>query len=204
MTFIDKLVNKIKYRIDQLITDPEAEAAAARAKRAEHLTQMKAAATASDLSGAAITPSASPAPPTNGQYIMEIFIKTITIIITVFLALVGGSMAANTAIHRAPIIRILYFIYGIGAGLLGLLFFANPITFIPSLLLLAGLKYYDYLPHWYAFLPITQIPASTTLGQLLKKPFYWDPADPDNRANYLEKLKIFKGALESGLAPAAK
>ena len=206
MTLVDKLVNKFKYRIDQFVTDPEAEAAVARAKRAEHLTAMKT--PSKDVSGSglpgagsAIDISGAPAEEemSDGKYIMHIFARTITIIITTFLALIGGSMAANSAIHRATIIRIFYFIYGIAPGLVGLFFVANPFTMIPSLLLFAGLKYYDYLPHWYAFLPISQIPATSSLGQILKKPFYWDLDDPDNKTAYMEKLRLFKENLERGL-----
>jgi hypothetical protein len=210
MTLVDKLVNKFKYRIDQLVTDPEAEAAVARAKRAEHLTAMKT--VSKDLSGSGLPGSGSGSGSgtdisgalteeeiSDGKYIMHIFVKTMTIIITTFLALVGGSMAANSAIHRSPIIRILYFIYGIAAGLVGLFFVVNPFTMIPSLLLFAGLKYYDYLPHWYAFLPISQIPATSSLGQIFKKPFYWDLANPDNKTAYMEKLRLFKENLKRGL-----
>ena len=209
MSIVNKLVNKIKYRIDQFVTDPDAEAAAARAKRAEHLTQMKetdasapsGSKTVTEISGAKLDVSGVPQPePTAMEEITRIFVKVFTYTIGIFLAMLFGSMSANVAIHRSPPVRILYFIYGILAGIAGLIFIINPFTVIPTVMLLILCKYYDYLPHWYAFLPLTTTPSEGNILRLLKKPFYWDPSNPDDVFFYKEKLEIFKKNLESGLS----
>ena len=86
----------------------------------------------------------------------------------VFLCLVSGSLAANSAIGRARPYRVLYFIYG-----------AMPF-YAPLVILYTIYRRIREGPlPYYAPLPLSIEPATTRLGKLLWFPFYWIP---DNNA----------------------
>lgn len=94
----------------------------------------------------------------------SIALKTFFILAIVCVCLLAGSLAANMAIGRYPVYRILYFIYG-----------CLPI-FAPLVYIYAILQRITNgrLPY-YAVLPLTIEPATTTLGKFFLWPFYWVP-----------------------------
>lgn len=93
-------------------------------------------------------------------------LKTFFGFLLITICILGGSLAANAAIGRAPAYRILYFLYG-----------AIPF-FTPIIILYTIFKrlYVGPLPY-YAILPLTIEPATSRLGRLLLFPFYWIPDD---------------------------
>lgn len=122
----------------------------------------------------------------------EVLEETISTAFTVFwtlliiaLCIFCGSLAANQAIGRDPIYRILYFIWG------AFPLFA-PFVAIQSLLLRLRT---GPIP-MFAILPISTTPAISRLGKLLMYPFYWIPdADSDRLTQqYLKSLDFFKVA----------
>jgi len=102
------------------------------------------------------------------RFIQRVSATTTTVVnalLYTMFALVMGMLAANDAIGREPMYRILYFFYGfIFAPFLGL--------------------YYLYrwfkgtAPKIYTMLPYSQIPAETSLGRFFKFPFYWKEDKP--------------------------
>jgi hypothetical protein len=98
----------------------------------------------------------------------------------VVVCLFSGSLAANMAIGRPPIYRIMYFIYG-----------AFPL-FVPFVFIYAIIMRIKNgaLPT-YALLPISIEPAVTSLGKLLWAPFYWIP---DHRS--VEAYDLFQSKLQ--------
>ena len=97
------------------------------------------------------------------------------------LCLLSGSFAANFAIGRVPAYRVLYFLYG-----------CIPI-FTPLVLLYTIYKRIkDGRIPVYTMLPISIDPATTRLGRLLWRPFYWIP---DQQA--IDAFKHFNDSLLS-------
>ena len=98
----------------------------------------------------------------------------------ILLIIFCGSLAANQAIGRDPVYRVIYFIWG-------MVFF--PVVAIQSLLqrLRVG-----PIP-MYGILPISTEDGTTRLGKLLWSPFYWIPdVKSDNlRDEYLKSLSKF-------------
>jgi hypothetical protein len=84
--------------------------------------------------------------------------------IRIVLLILAGSFAANLAIGRAPIYRILYFLYGIYP------YFA---PFVYIYVLYRRIRF-GPIPV-YAILPISIEPAVTRFGKYLWYPFYWVP-----------------------------
>lgn len=114
----------------------------------------------------------------------DVAIKTATLVFVIFLAVVlclaAGSLAANLAIGRPPIYRVLYFVYG-----------ALPI-YAPFVLFYAIYHRIAKGPlPVYAMLPISIEAATTRLGKALWWPFYWVP-DKDA----IEALQAYKNSLE--------
>jgi len=80
------------------------------------------------------------------------------------LRILAGCLAANMAIGRMPIYRLLYFLYGI------IPFYA------PIVLLYTLYRRIRFGPvHIYAILPLSLEPATTRIGRYLWYPFYWIP-----------------------------
>jgi hypothetical protein len=116
----------------------------------------------------------------------SIAVKTVLILVLVFACLLAGSLAANAAIGRYPVYRILYFIYG-----------CIPI-FAPFVYIYTILQRINNgrLPY-YAVLPLTIEPATTTLGKFFLWPFYWVP-DADAVAAHDK----FVASLTTAISPA--
>lgn len=106
----------------------------------------------------------------------QVFLSFFLILLIIFC----GSLAANQAIGRDPVYRVIYFIWG-------MVFF--PVVAIQSLLqrLRVG-----PIP-MYGILPISTEDGTTRLGKLLWSPFYWIPdVKSDNlRDEYLKSLSKF-------------
>ena len=97
-------------------------------------------------------------------------LETALLVFFIFLVVVvcgvSGMFAANFAIGRAPVYRILYFIYGF-----------IPI-FMPFVLIYTAYRRIKDGPlPLYAILPLSVEPAVTRFGQYLWYPFYWIPND---------------------------
>ena len=106
-------------------------------------------------------------------------IKIFMYFLIITLCLLSGSFAANFAIGRVPAYRVLYFLYGC------MPFFA------PFVLLYSIYKRVkDGRIPIYAMLPISIEPATTRLGRLLWRPFYWIP---DQQA--IDAFKLFNDSL---------
>ena len=98
--------------------------------------------------------------------VWQVALKTFFGFLIFAICILGGSLAANQAIGRAPAYRILYFLYG-----------AIPI-FVPFVFLYTLFSRLRYGPiPYYAILPLTIVPAITRLGRLAMFPFYWIPDD---------------------------
>lgn len=96
---------------------------------------------------------------------LSVAAKTFIILGIVILCLWAGSLAANFAIHRPPIFRVLYFIYG-------------AVPFFSPLVILYAL--YQRLMNgpfsFYSILPVSIEPSTGgTFAQALWWPFYWIP-----------------------------
>jgi hypothetical protein len=106
-------------------------------------------------------------------------LKTVLTLFLVTLALLGGSIAANSAIGRIPAYRILYFIWGT--------------ILFPIVYLYAIYKRIREGPFaMYAVLPLTTEAATTRFGRFLQWPFYWVPD-----MNSVKAADDFQKALES-------
>lgn len=80
-------------------------------------------------------------------------------------ALVMAMLAANDAIGREPMYRVLYFFYGF--------------IFAPFLAFYYLYRWYKgTAPKIYTLLPYSQTPAETSLGRFFKFPFYWKEDKP--------------------------
>lgn len=90
--------------------------------------------------------------------------KTFWSFLILFLCLVSGSLAANSAIGRSRGYRILYFLYG-------------AIPFYAPLVILYTIyrRIREGPLPYYAPLPLSIEPATTRLGKILWFPFYWIP-----------------------------
>jgi hypothetical protein len=121
------------------------------------------------------------------QHGANVAMKTASAVFFAFLlialCLSAGSVAANLAIGRPPIYRVLYFVYG-----------CLPI-YAPLVLLYAIYHRIAKGPlPIYAVLPISIEAATTRLGKVLWWPFYWVP-DKDA----IEALQAYKNSLEKVL-----
>lgn len=97
------------------------------------------------------------------------------------MGILGGSFAANMAIGRPNMYRVLYFIYGYMP------------YFAPFVILYTIYKRIRYGPvPLYAILPLSVEPATTRLGKLLWYPFFWikDGLALAEETKYLESLKL--------------
>ncbi len=89
---------------------------------------------------------------------------TMFIVLKFTLKLFAASLAANMAIVESPAIRILYFLFA----------FFVPWVYVIVIVGAIILRIYTGQLPLYALLPlITNNPGETTLGRLIKKPFYW-------------------------------
>lgn len=107
---------------------------------------------------------------------------TIFIVLKFTLKLFAASLAANMAIVESPAIRILYFLFT----------FFLPGVYILVLIGAVILRFYKGQLPLYALIPLTTIgPGETTLGRLLKKPFYWveDDTYQNMMGNWNQALK---------------
>jgi hypothetical protein len=99
----------------------------------------------------------------------------------ILLIIFCGSLAANQAIGRDPIYRVIYFIWG-------MVFF----PFVAIQCLLQRLRV-GPIP-MYGILPVSTEPGTTRLGKLLWAPFYWIPDIKSDamKEEYLKSLsKIY-------------
>ena len=119
---------------------------------------------------------------TTGSVVSQTLATTTQVTISlgiVTLCLFCGSLAANQAIGRDNIYRVIYFIWG-----------AFPL-FAPLIAFYSIMKRFREGPiPMYSVLPLTTTPAETHLGKLLRYPFFWTPdAQSDAmRTAYLKSL----------------
>jgi hypothetical protein len=205
MDIAKKITNKINYKINELVTDPKAEAIAAEEERkkaieTKQIEESKKKETALKEEKAKEAERAR----TDWDIIKEIATKTIVTIVGIFIIFLFGSLISNIAIHRHIAIRLLYFIYGaIGGVALIFMSLINPFILLIGLALNFILYKTNHLPHWYAFIPLTTSPSSSFLGRVLKTPFYWNPESPEHKSAYLESMNKYKTFLESQLMSTA-
>jgi hypothetical protein len=207
MDIVNKLTNKINLKINELVTDPKAEAIAAEEERKKAI-ETKQIEEKEKKEAAIKEEKAKEAEEARSEWdiIKSIAIKTIVSIVGIFIILLFGSLISNIAIHRHIAIRLLYFIYGAIGGVA--LIFAS-LTFPPLIILGLIINFIlyktDKLPHWYAFMPLTTAPPSDSfLSRLFKAPFYWNPESPEHKSAYLESMNKYKKFLESQLMSTDK
>ena len=95
---------------------------------------------------------------------LDIAQKVFFALLAISVCFLSGSLAANAAIGRNPVYRVLYFIYGL------IPFFA------PFVILYTIYRRLSEGPlPYYGILPISVVPATTRFGKLLWWPFYWIP-----------------------------
>lgn len=207
METLSKLSNKINYKINELVTDPQAEAVAAEQERKKAIEEKK----VEEVKQKEVAKKAEAAKEaeearSDWDVIKEIALKTIISIVGVFIILLFGSIISNIAIHRHIAIRLLYFIYGSIGGVALIL---ASLVFPPLIILGGIINFILYktgnLPHWYAFMPLTTTPPSDSfLARLFKAPFYWNPESPEHKQPYLNAISKYKQFLESQLISSEK
>lgn len=124
-----------------------------------------------------------------------------------YLAASYGSMAANTAIHRHPLLRILFFIFGSIVGLVVLIFsLPLPPLLIGLVITHIVMRRLNLLPHEYNFLPLMQYePTNNIIYELLQNYIIaWDPSNEKHKEHYVIKLKDYMSLLGSSRAVAAE
>ena len=211
MSVLEKLKDKINYKLFKALDDPEA------ATYAAENAQQKAEETAveqkkqkqedvkltreKELAEAEANKPISPLKAV-GNGTLQVFL----IGVGTYLAASYGSMAANTAIHRHPLIRLLFFVFGSLVGLV-VLIFSLP---IPPLLigLVAAhviMRKLDLLPHEYNFLPLMQYEETNNIFYNFLQNYIiaWDPSDEIHNTNYKSKITEYLSLLGSSLAVAA-
>jgi hypothetical protein len=201
MGVIDKLTNQISYKINELVTDPKAEEIAKKQEREKAIIekQQNDKKQEDEISKKKAIEEAK-AKETDWDIIKRTMINTFVIGFGIFMLLLFGSIVCNLAIHRHIAVRILYFIYGIGMG--GIIIFIslmNPLFILLGIIINIILYKTNHLPHWYAFIPLTTTPASSSFGKILKGPFYWDPESPLHKSSYLEAINKYKTFLQDQL-----
>ena len=207
LEWFDKLMNKIGHSVDKLVTDPEAEAIAAEKERADAIeAEKKAEEIKKEEIAKEEAAKEAEANKTTSDLFKEVAIKVGVSFIGIATILLFGSLICNIAIYRHTGIRFLYFLYG---SLVGVGIIVASISFPPLILIaLAGIitcYMFNLVPHWYAFAPLTIVPPSDNFfSRLFKAPFYWNPEDPEHKAEYLKAIGKYKGFLESQLMAPSK
>jgi hypothetical protein len=212
MSLLEKLKDKINYKVFKALDDPEAATFAA--EKAQQQSEENAAQKKQEKQQEVkeqrqkeLSEAEANKPPTTFESIFGGFWKVLVFGTFGFLVMVSGSMAANTGIHRHPLIRILYFIFGSVVGLITLIFI---LPFPPLLIILTIvyilMRWLKLLPHDYSFLPLMQYDPSNNIfyDALQKYVIAWDPLDEKNKNHYLNKVKDYMDILNSSVAAAAK
>jgi hypothetical protein len=202
MDALKKLANKIRHKINEAVTDPEAEAVAAEKEREQAIEEAK---QEEEIKEAEETKEKEAQEAeenkSDSQVVKEIAIKVGVSFIGIATILLFGSLICNVAIYRHTAIRLLYFFYGTLAGV-GII--VASMSFPPLILIILAAVItcymFEIVPHWYAFAPLTIVPPSDNFfSRLFKAPFYWNPEDPEHKPSYLEAIAKYKGFLESQL-----
>ena len=205
------LKDKINYKLFKALDDPEAATFAAEKaqQRAEENTKEK---KDKKLQGQktkrekALAEEEANKPKTPLEAMGSSSLQVILWGLGAYLVTSYGSMAANTAIHRHPLIRILCFVFGSLVGLV-ILIFSLPIPplLIGFVILHLVLKKLDQLPYEYNFLPLMQYkPTNNIFYQYLQTyVISWDLSDKKTKENYIIKIKDYMSILGSSLAVAA-
>jgi hypothetical protein len=121
---------------------------------------------------------------TTGQIVLSTAINVFGSLLLIAFCIMCGSFAANMAIGRPPMYRVLYFIYG-----------ATPV-FAPFVLIYSIYKRIkDGRLSVYTVLPTSIEPATTRIGKILWYPFYWIP---DQHA--IDEYNAFMTALPKQVA----
>lgn len=207
MSLFQKLKDKINYKIFKALDDPQAETHAAeqaqqQAEEKEVEEKHDWAEEQKEENQKAIAAQEEEEPSS-----MKVIINTLLIVFiygtATYLVLAYGSMAANTGIHRHPLIRILYFIFGSLIGLVVIIFAlpAPPVLFILAAIHIIML-WLDLLPYKYNFLPLIQYqPTDNIFYKTLQEyVIAWDPLDDKNKKNYLIKVKDYTDIIKSAVA----
>jgi hypothetical protein len=120
----------------------------------------------------------------SGQIIISTALKVFGSLLLIAFCIMCGSFAANMAIGRPPMYRVLYFIYG------AIPFFA---PFVLIYTIYKRIK--EGRISVYTILPTSIEPATTRLGKILWHPFYWIP---DQHA--IDEYNAFMDALPQQVA----
>ena len=208
MSLFEKLKDKINYKLFKSLDDPEAatfaaEQAQENANENAAEKKQKSQEEAKAQREKELADIEANKPPTAFEAAYKYGFKFLLFGIGAFLVALTGSMVANTAIHRHPLIRILYFIFGSIVGLV-VLILCLP---IPPLILVILIIYFimnwlDLLPHDYNFLPLVQFQPSNNIfyNWLQQNVIAWDPLDENNKQHYENKLNAYMNILKVSLA----
>jgi len=114
-----------------------------------------------------------------GTTALQVFYRFLLLV----LRILSGSFAANLAIGRPPIYRLLYFIYGT-------LPYCMPFVILYTIYR----RIVDGPIPMYAILPVSIDAATTHLGKYLWYPFYWVP-DQDSMNQYTQYQRALQGVV---------
>lgn len=206
MSLMDKFKNLVDFKLSKVLDDPEAASFAAekaQEKAAEDAVDEKKenVASAKQAEADRIKSLEAAKPPTPAQSAWSTFKKVGLYGIAIFLATILGSMCANAAIHRHPLIRLLAFIYGSFFGV-GLLITSILTLFIPLgifILTIIILGVLGNLPHLYAYLPLSTYQSPNKIVYYLLSLFTFDPNSDYNKDHIKNKTSEYKQILEASL-----
>jgi hypothetical protein len=209
MSLVDKLKNLIDFKLSKVLDDPEASSFAAEKaqEKAEEESvdkQVKDKEAAKKAEADRIIALEASKPPTPAKAAWNNFKKIFVYGLAGFFSTILGSMCANAAIHRHPLIRLLMFIYGSIVGTL-LLIFSIGLWFIPFIVLIIFIFLYTTqgLPHLYTYLPLSTYQSPNKIISLLLSLFTYDPNSENNKGHILNKKSDYQGILKAALAVAA-
>lgn len=212
MSLLEKLKDKINYKLFKALDDPEAATYAAEqaqqkaeqtaVERKKEAQEEAKVAREKELAEAEANKPMSPIKAV-GNGTLKVFLYGLG----AYLVTSYGSMAANTAIHRHPLIRLLFFVFGSLVGLV-VLIFSLPIPPLLFGLVAAHLimRKLDLLPHEYNFLPLIQYESSNNIFYEFLQNYViaWDPNDKDHNEHYKSKINGYMDILSSSLAAVSK
>lgn len=122
---------------------------------------------------------------------------------TCLLSLIVGSYAANRAISRSIFVRIIYFLFGTGAGIFIISPFLMPPTVLSVLLflfLLFVLSFYvvkNRLFKFFGVLPLFTSMPDNTISNIFRSFIGWNPKDGDKNQLYQNMRQDYSNFLEN-------
>lgn len=207
MSLLEKLQNTIKYKINNVVSDPAADTYAAEQKQKQEQEQANADASKKiqEVTAKAAEEKKQAAlatPPTDTQTAKNVALKVFIGLVGCVASLALGSMLANASIHRHIALRILNFIYGSVIGAIITMFAIGTSGFILIFFapILAVLYLTGNIPHMFAFLPITHKKPESSVGAFFLWPFRWDINIHEE--HYKRNLDSYNAFKTAGLAIA--